>query len=250
MTTVEDKPAAGDAAPLKMQFSLGTLLVLPVVVGCALAVLFTKPSDVAGVELLAIGLLLPAGLSGGIVYGKGYTRAFCIGALFPAGAIFYLCTLEFTNVLVAQAWNFNANSFGFQCLFGGGWLAAVISGCLCVGIRWLALGSAAADGSTRRHRWGTAIFVLVLALLILSGPIVGRIGYSLGWWSPDTPPPPGLFSLPPTTAPYSSTGYYAPSTAYPSTPPSPIADPSAVYDSSSKPSGTSPVVEPASPRKP
>jgi hypothetical protein len=222
MTADEEKPAAADGAPPRMQFSLGTLLLLPVVAGCALAVLFTKPPNVAAAELFVIAFLLPAALTGGIVYGKGYTRAFCIGALFPVGVLFCLCTIEFIGMLSPPAWDFDVKSlFTLQCLFGGGWLAAIICGCLCIGIRWLSLRPAVADGSIRQHGWGRAIFVLLLVLLVLSGPIVGRIGISLGWWKLDAQSP-NPYSSPTIGAPnpYSTaTGY--PSSATPYSTPAP-----------------------------
>jgi hypothetical protein len=249
MTADEEKPAG--AAPPRIQFSLGTLLLLPVAVGCALAVLFTKPINVAAKELYVIALLSPAGLTSGIVYGKGYTRAFCIGALFPAGALFLLNALQFTDMFYGQVQTSDV-SFTLQCLFGGGWLAAIVSGCLCMGIRWFTLGSAAADGSTRRHGWGRAILTLFLVLLILSGPILGRIGISLGWWKADAP------SLNPYAPPVPSAApYIAPTTTYPSTPytapttgyypvPTPVPDPSGADASTSSSPGPLPVSPPPS----
>jgi hypothetical protein len=234
MTADEEKPAA--TAPSRMQFSLGTLLLLPVAIGCALAVLFTKPPNVAATELLAIGILLPAAFTGGIVYSKGYKRAFCIGAIFPAGALSLLFIYLLANMGFSNSWDLSLFLFMFECLFGGGLLLAIVSGGLCVGIRSLSLRAIVADGSTRRHGWGRAIFCLAIALLVLSGPIVGRIGISLGWWGADAAPPGPYLAPPvtyqaPTTGTYSPTGYGAPLPGYPNSstpslaPESPSAEP-------------------------
>jgi hypothetical protein len=233
MIADEEKPAAADAAPLRIQFSLGTLLLLPVIAGCAMAVLFTKPFNVAAKELYIIAFLLPAILTGGIVYGKGYTRAFCIGALFPAGMLFLYSTMQFTDVLFGQVQDYNT-FFTLQCLFGGSWLAAVVSGCMCMGIRWLAQ---EAVGSRRRRGWGRTILVLLLVLLILSGPIVGRIGISLGWWKAETPSPITYSQPNPYGAPVP---YTAPTTGYYPSPYSPNAAPVTQY-----PNPTSPNLQPA-----
>ncbi len=217
----EEEKLAADAAPPKMQFSLRTLLLLPVAVACALAALFTKPPSVAVVELLLIAFLLPAALTATIVYGKGYTRAFCIGALFPAGALFLFSVMEFYGVLssifVMPGMDLNVLR-QLQCSFDGAWLAAVLCGCLCVGLRWLLQRPAAGDGSARRHSSGRAIFLLLLILLVLSGPIIGRIGISAGWWGPGAPVPVA------TMTPYAALPYppaTTPSTSFPATGTSP-----------------------------
>jgi hypothetical protein len=185
MTADEEKPTA--APQPKMQFSLGTLLLLPVIAGCAMAVMFTKPPSIAAVELLVIEFLLPSALTAGIIYTTGYKRAFCIGALLPVGPLWIYCVFAIFSFASLQTWDLNANSVNYQWVFGGSWLASVISGCVCLSIRWLALSSNAADGSARRHGWGRAILIALFILLVLSGPIIGRIGISVGWWKADTP---------------------------------------------------------------
>jgi hypothetical protein len=175
-------------------------------------------------ELLLIAFLLPAALTATIVYGKGYTRAFCIGALIPAGA---LCLWSAAALFSDFSLSFDlsgayvSESFmrQLQCAFGGAWLATILSGSLCVGLRWLLQRPAAGDGSAQRHRWGGAVFGALLFLLVLSGPIVGRIGISAGWWAPGAPsdptalpfyraaPAPTISSAPNTSPPPNSTPY-------------------------------------------
>ena len=93
-----------------MRFSLTTLLIGMSGVCVALFLLFAAPSTVAVPLLVLISVSLAALVTTGLVYGRGNIRAFCIGAMFPAGAtviglIWLLC-----------AW-FISSAFG---RFGGG----------------------------------------------------------------------------------------------------------------------------------
>jgi hypothetical protein len=89
-----------------MQFSLRTLLLVPLAVACVFAVLLAKPAAVALLELFVISLVLPAVLTVIIVYGSGCKRAFCIGALFPVGALWFLSAIYLVEG-VASAANHN-----------------------------------------------------------------------------------------------------------------------------------------------
>jgi hypothetical protein len=173
-----------------MQFSQRTLLLLPLVLVCVLAVLFTKPANIAFVELLVISFLLPAVLTVTLVYGKGYTRSFCIGALFPAGALCFWSTLILITLGDARRLTVETDYFFFiQCLFGGGWLAGIVIGFLCMTFRWFLCPPGAPIESNHRRGWVQAIFILLLVLLVLSGPIVAQVGISAGWWKVDDSEP-------------------------------------------------------------
>jgi hypothetical protein len=159
---------------------------LPVVIVCALAALFTKPGPVAFVELFVIAFLLPAVLTATIIYDHGYRRAFCVGALFPVGALCGVCALTLCNVS-SQYWG-SVDYVALRWLFGIDWLVAVVSGGLCVGIRFLSQHPDMRIEPAHLRGWGQAVFSLLLILLVLSGPIIGRVGISVGWWQPDAPP--------------------------------------------------------------
>jgi hypothetical protein len=72
-----------------MRFGLKSLLVAMGVLGVALYFLFAAPNIVASTALIFAWVLAAAFFASGIVYGRGAARAFCVGALFPAGATFF-----------------------------------------------------------------------------------------------------------------------------------------------------------------
>jgi hypothetical protein len=69
-----------------MRFGRTTLLIAMGVVGVALFLLFAAPSGVAVPLLVLISVSVAAAVTAGLVYGSGKIRAFCIGAMIPAGA--------------------------------------------------------------------------------------------------------------------------------------------------------------------
>ena len=85
MTTPEPD-AQRDAPRLRrLQYSLRTLFGLTTAVAIACAVFFALPAWVSVVVAECVIISVPAVLTVMLIYGRGYTRTFCIGALFPAG---------------------------------------------------------------------------------------------------------------------------------------------------------------------
>ncbi|HUT94158.1 MAG TPA: hypothetical protein VMY37_32155 [Thermoguttaceae bacterium] len=85
MTTPEpDDPRAGGLAR-RLQYTSRTLLALTTAVAIACAIFFTLPPWVSMVAAVCVVISMPAVLTVMLIYGQGYTRTFCIGALFPAG---------------------------------------------------------------------------------------------------------------------------------------------------------------------
>ncbi len=213
-TTVEEPSRATDSTPPKMQFSLRTLLLMPLATGCAFAVLFAKPAAVCLLELNAAALLLPAVLATVIVYGSSSKRAFCIGALFPAGALCYFTVTTLIQFLLPLNWPVDSGILAsYRWTFAAFWLASLIGGILCMGIRWMLDRPAAPVYSKSLRALGQAIFAVLLLVLVLGGPIIGQIGIAAGWWGT------GIGMPVPTTAsyanPYSSPPTYSSSTAAP-----------------------------------
>ena len=88
MTTPEpDDPNAGGLAR-RFQYTLRTLFALTTAAAIACAVFFTLPPWVSVVAAVCVIISMPAVLTVMLIYGRGYTRTFCIGALFPAGVCF------------------------------------------------------------------------------------------------------------------------------------------------------------------
>ena len=87
------------------QFSLLTLVLLSACAAAAVALLWTLPTWVAGPTLLLVATVLPTGLGLAALYRTGALRAFCIGALVPAGfhalAVFLYV---FIGILEGHTW--------------------------------------------------------------------------------------------------------------------------------------------------
>lgn len=81
------------------QFRIVTLLILTVLVAVGAWILFVLPDDVALVVLVALNCIVPALVIPGIVYHRGYWRAFFIGAAPIVCAAFLYVVLSFQNIL-------------------------------------------------------------------------------------------------------------------------------------------------------
>jgi hypothetical protein len=187
-------------APSGIQFSLRALLLLPVLIGAVCAVLFATPPAVAVLQLMVASLVLPAALTTVVIYGKGYKRTFCIGALFPSGALFLGVLVTAPGLLFG--WPTDGVD-EVRWFIVATWSAAVFSGLVCMGVRW--------SIETNRPLCRLGLGALMV-LLLLAGPIIGRIGVYEGWWeatprsstimpapvpAPAPAPPPGDGGQPP-----------------------------------------------------
>lgn len=121
------------------------MLWLTLVMALACSVFFSMPA-VAGLLLLwAFSMILPAVLTIIIVYGRGYLRAFCIGAMFPAVLpLFPVAMLADRLFLEPNSINFylprlteDINWLWFRVYVGSFWILSVIIGLICVGARRL-----------------------------------------------------------------------------------------------------------------
>jgi len=85
MTAPEPDGECGTSRPRRLQYSLGTLFALTTAAAIACAVFFTLPPWVSVVAAVCVVISMPVVLTVMLIYGRGYTRTFSIGALFPAG---------------------------------------------------------------------------------------------------------------------------------------------------------------------
>jgi len=91
MTTPEPDRECVASHPRRLQYTLRTLFALTTAAAIACAVFFTLPPWVSIVAAVCVVISMPAVLTVMLVYGRGYTRTFCIGALFPAGLLLVAC---------------------------------------------------------------------------------------------------------------------------------------------------------------
>lgn len=186
MSTDQEQAPVADFAPPKMQFSLRTLLLLPVIAACVLSLFFGKPPNLIAMELALVTLILPAVLTTIVVYGQGYKRAFCIGALAPTGVLYLWSTYLLLTFTLYRGPVDDQIFPAFRWFYGLGWIAAIVSGFICMGFRWILERPAAQPDSKTRRGWFQLVFIVLLLLLLLSGPIIGQVGMRLGWWEAGT----------------------------------------------------------------
>jgi hypothetical protein len=128
------------------QFSLGSLLAIVTAAAVASSLLITMPSVYSTPALVFITIVLPAVLTTVAVYGRGYKRTFCLGALFPAGTML-VCTASMVFVHVVSAYQNDIKDVTkfmdkvgpyYRPFVGFTWGACLIVGVLCMIVRRLA----------------------------------------------------------------------------------------------------------------
>jgi len=140
---MQSQPTESSQAFLKwlQRISIGVPATLAIIVfpWILLAVI---PDGVAGVLILWTSLLMPIVLTTILVYGRGYWRTFCVGALFPAGFFFVgmgiAVFLSFSRRPSLPAfWRFFEDIGEATLLTGFSWTMIVLSGLLAMGVRLL-----------------------------------------------------------------------------------------------------------------
>jgi len=146
MTPSPNQPDAPGPRAEPVQFTLAALMLLTLVVAVALALLVGVPSVVAVPIMLFLAAAVPAVLTAGVVYGRGYLRAFCIGALFPTGLLLYTTGWLFGLVLVQGGpprlneletlaqWVEFFEEIGpsYRAYAAAAWASSLLAGSLCV----------------------------------------------------------------------------------------------------------------------
>ena len=82
-----------DSRPRRVQFGLRAMFGLTTAVAIACAIFFAMPAWVGGLTTACVIISMPGLMTILVVYGRGNTRAFGIGALFPAS----LCLLPIVS---------------------------------------------------------------------------------------------------------------------------------------------------------
>lgn len=146
----------------RFQFGLGTMFLITAMVAVSCSLFFQMPNVVATPLLVLFMLVLPAVLTTVLVYGRGYQRAFCLGALFPAGTML-VCT-SFMLVVhsisayehTIAAWADFAEKVGpyYRPYAGIAWVSCFVVGFLNVVVCWL-VERGARKRDLREARYGT-----------------------------------------------------------------------------------------------
>jgi hypothetical protein len=90
MEPPESKTSDAQSGGAPVQYSLRTIFIVMTVLAVALSGIFAGPPWASMLTGLALSLLTPMVLTIAIIYGWGYARTFCIGALFPASTMLFL----------------------------------------------------------------------------------------------------------------------------------------------------------------
>lgn len=136
-----NQPAADQS--VRLQYSVRDLLAAMFVLSIALAVLFGFPGWFASATIMVASILMLAVLTAAVVYGRGDTRAFCIGALFPA----FLVAVAVACLFVVMTFDGSRRGFdqvvsemeryagGMRFAIIAGWPMAIVAGALSIVVR-------------------------------------------------------------------------------------------------------------------
>ena len=149
MSMEMDDARSSQPEAISFQFGLSTLLIVMVLVAVSCSLFFRMPNVPATFALLTISLALPAVLTTVLIYAAGYRRTFCLGALFPAGAML-VCSCLMIMIHAISAFQNNigiwiefADKVGpyYRPFVGTAWVASIFTGVLCVFVRFLTVRS-------------------------------------------------------------------------------------------------------------
>ena len=129
----------------RFQYSVRALFVLTTAVAIACAIFFAMPVWVSGLTTVCVIVSMPGLLTILVVYGRGSTRAFGIGALFPAGVClmpaFSYSGLEVVGDILGDARTSSEPGIAFLIFLNVYFAIVLGNGFLAVWMRrWLASG--------------------------------------------------------------------------------------------------------------
>jgi hypothetical protein len=145
MATEVNEVRAAEPERFVFQFGLSTMLILTVLVAVSCSLFFSMPNKPGTIALMVITLALPAVFATVLIYGRGYRRTFCLGALFPSG-VMMVCTSLMVMIHAISAyqntvdtWTQFADKVGpyYRPFVGLAWVSSILIGLLCVLIRLL-----------------------------------------------------------------------------------------------------------------
>lgn len=131
-----------------MRFSLKTLLATVCVTSVVCGIFFALPYWASLCILVLFWFLVPPTLIAGIVYGRGYGRAFCIGCISTGGCVpllyMYMVAIMFSGLDVLDELDAESAA-GIKIAFAAATILVGISGFASVCVRWLSLRCSSED---------------------------------------------------------------------------------------------------------
>ncbi len=138
MTDTHEQPEHPAPGPGGMQFSLRTLFIVTTGLAVTTSGVFAGPTWVSVVTAMVFTAAATIALTVVLIYGRGYQRTFCIGALFPSG----LVTYQATGSLLALMWygmgtGSGVTALGVAIFLMVYCLVVIAAGLLALGVRWM-----------------------------------------------------------------------------------------------------------------
>jgi hypothetical protein len=141
MEPPEIKTSDQQAGGAPFQYSLRTMFIVMTVVAVALSGILAGPRWLTVLTAVLLDVMTPMLLTIGLIYGRGYLRTFCIGGLFPTGAMVIALGLEFVSYRSINVWEITGPAGEFGLSVGVFILAAYVVtiafGLVAVGVRWM-----------------------------------------------------------------------------------------------------------------
>jgi hypothetical protein len=123
-------------APHRFQFGLLSMFVITTVVAATCSLTFSMSNLVALPLFVLFSVIVTGVLITVIVYGRGYQRTFCIGAVVPFGVL--LLTFAFAGVILfLDGPSPRADGFSSRVVVVSFWGSSILVGTICVGVRRL-----------------------------------------------------------------------------------------------------------------
>ena len=137
------KPSKVGRAPFQyslgrapFQYSLRTMFIVMTVLAIGVSLLFAAPPIVQVVSAGFFLILLPMVLTVAIIYGRGYGRTFCIGAIFPAGVAIWPVGYGVPLILYGMD-GMDDVGYGPGIWVGVAFAVSMLFGLIAMGVRWM-----------------------------------------------------------------------------------------------------------------
>jgi hypothetical protein len=145
MAVQKTEDEGSGSRPRRFQYSVRAMFGLTTAVAIACAIFFAMPAWVGGLTTACVVISMPGVLAIVVVYGRGNTRAFGIGALFPASLCLLTCSssdgLKLLQQVVIDLLDFPESGIAFLIFLNIYFAIVLGNGFLAVGMRrWLESG--------------------------------------------------------------------------------------------------------------
>ena len=143
LMSVRDRSLRESDARTFFKFGVRELFAFTTLVAIVMGLVVVAPNSVAGGVILILTFSLPVGLTTVLIYGRGFQRTFCVGALFPTAGIFFSFSWLLGIVLIDGPGPNNiielTESVGESCRWYAAlsWVFAFVLGMFSVSVRIL-----------------------------------------------------------------------------------------------------------------